>query len=61
MPIMTIHRILIASGIFVCLAYAAREITTYNHTASGAAALHAALAVMAAIALGVYLRSIRKR
>jgi hypothetical protein len=58
--ILKIHRILIASGIVVCFVYAGREVATYSNTHSSATLIHAALAVVAAIALGVYLHSIRK-
>ena len=60
MQILTIHRILIASGIAVCLLYAGREVAIYSHTYSSAALIHAAFSVVAAVALGVYLRSIRR-
>ena len=58
--ILKIHRILITSGIVVCFVYAGREVSTYNHTHSSVTLIHAALAVVAAIALGIYLHSIRK-
>jgi hypothetical protein len=57
--LLTVHRILIASGIAVCLLYAGREIANYTHTHSAAPLLHAALSVAAAAALALYLRSIR--
>jgi hypothetical protein len=58
--ILKIHRILIASGIVVCFVYAGREVATYSNTHSSVTLIHAALAVVAAIALGIYLHSIRK-
>ena len=58
--ILKIHRILIASGIIVCLIYAGREVATYSNTYSSAPLIHAALAVVAAVALGIYLHSIRR-
>jgi hypothetical protein len=58
--ILKIHRILIASGIIVCLVYAGREVATYSNAHSSASLIHAALAVAAAVALGIYLYSIRK-
>jgi len=58
--ILKIHRILIASGIIVCLVYAGREVATYSNMHSSVTLIHAALAVTAAIALGIYLYSIRK-
>ena len=58
--ILKIHRILIASGIVVCLVYAGREVATYSNTPSSVTLIHAALAVVAAVALGIYLHSIRR-
>ena len=58
--ILRIHRILIASGIAVCLLYAGREVANYSRTHSSATLIHAALSVIAAVALGVYLYSIRR-
>ncbi len=60
MHILKIHRILIASGIVVCLVYAGREVAIYSNTHSSVTLIHAALAVVAAMALGIYLHSIRK-
>ena len=60
MHILKIHRILIVSGIVVCLVYAGRAMATYNNTSSSVSLIHAALSVAAAVALGVYLYSIRK-
>jgi hypothetical protein len=58
--ILKIHRILIASGIAVCLVYAGREVATYSHTPSSGTLIHAMLALVAAVALGIYLHSIRR-
>ena len=58
--ILKIHRILIVSGIVVCLVYAGREVATYSNTPSSVTLIHAALSVVAAVALGIYLYSIRK-
>ena len=60
MHILKIHRILIVSGIVVCFIYAGREVATYSNTPSDVALIHVALAVVAAVALGVYLHSIRR-
>ena len=57
--LIAVHRILIASGIAVCLLYAGREVVTYTSVHSTAPLIHAALAVAAAAALALYLRSIR--
>ena len=59
MRLLTVHRILIASGIAVCLLYAGREAANYTDTHSAATLLQAALAVAAAAVLALYLRSIR--
>ena len=59
MRLIAVHRILIASGIAVCLLYAGREVANYIDTPSATPLLHAALAVAAAAALAFYLRSIR--
>jgi hypothetical protein len=58
--ILKIHRILIASGIVVCLVYAGREVAIYSNMPSSAPLIRAALAIVAAVALGVYLHSIRR-
>ena len=58
--LLKIHRILIASGIVVCLVYAGREVATYGNTHSSVTLILAVLAVAAAVALGIYLHSIRK-
>jgi hypothetical protein len=58
--ILKIHRILISSGIVVCLVYTGREVATYSSTHNSVTLIHAALAVAAAVALGIYLHSIRK-
>ena len=57
--LITVHRMLIASGIAVCLLYAGREVANYTNTHSVTPLLHAAIAVAAAAALALYLRSIR--
>lgn len=58
--ILKIHRVLIASGIVVCFVYAGREVATYSNTHSSAPLIHAALSIAAAVALGIYLHSMRK-
>lgn len=60
MRLLTVHRILIASGIAVCLLYAGREVANYTEAHSATPLIHAALSVAAAAALAVYLRSIRR-
>jgi hypothetical protein len=58
--LLKVHRILIASGIVVCLVYIGREVATYSNTHSSVTLILAVLAVAAAVALGIYLHSIRK-
>jgi hypothetical protein len=58
--ILKIHRVLIASGIVVCFVYAGREVATYSNTHNSASLIHAALSVAAAVALGIYLHSLRQ-
>ena len=58
--LITVHRILITSGIAVCLLYAGREVVNYTAVYSAAPLIHAALSVAAAAALALYLRSIRR-
>ncbi len=60
MRLITVHRILIASGIAVCLLYAGREVANYTTAPSAATLIHAALSIAAAAALALYLRSIRR-
>jgi hypothetical protein len=57
--LLKLHRILIASGIAVCLLYAGREVINYTNMHSVVPLMRAAISVAAAAALGVYLRSIR--
>ena len=57
--LLTVHRILIASGIAVCLLYAGREVANYTTMHSTATLVRVALSVAAAAALALYLRSIR--
>ena len=60
MRLITVHRILITSGIAVCLLYAGREVANYTSEPSTATLIHAVLAIAAAAALALYLRSIRR-
>jgi hypothetical protein len=58
-PLLKIHRILIGSGIAVCLLYTLRQVLTYVNTSDSRALIRALVAVLGAAALLVYLRSIR--
>ena len=60
MQILKIHRILIVSGIAVCLLYAGREVANYTSAHSIVTLIRVALSVAAAAVLGVYLHSIRR-
>ena len=59
MPLLKLHRILIASGIAVCLLYAGREVINYANVHSVVPLIRAGLSVAVAAALGIYLHSIR--
>ena len=58
--LITVHRILITSGIAVCLLYAGREVANYTTAPSTATLMRAVVAIVAAAALALYLRSIRR-
>ncbi|HLK11344.1 MAG TPA: hypothetical protein VKW76_08180 [Candidatus Binatia bacterium] len=58
-PIAVVHRILIATALLAALAYAAWETAGYARTREVAAAARAALGVLVAIGLALYLRSLR--
>ena len=60
-PLIKIHRILIGSGIAVCLVYALRQGLTYASVSDSRALVRALVAVLSAVALLLYLRSIRTR
>lgn len=57
--LITAHRILIASAIVACLFYAGREVVLSFPAHSVASFLRIGLAVAAAVALALYLRSLR--
>jgi hypothetical protein len=59
LPLLKIHRLLIGSGIAVCLLYTLRQVLTYANTSDSRALVRALVAVLGAAALLVYLRSIR--
>jgi hypothetical protein len=58
-PIAGVHRILIATALLAALAYAAWEAAGYARTGERGAAARAAAAVVVAIGLALYLRSLR--
>ena len=59
MRLITAHRILIASAIAACLLYAGREVAHYASAHSIANLVRIGLSVAAAVALALYLRSLR--
>ncbi|GIX47616.1 MAG: hypothetical protein KatS3mg131_1827 [Candidatus Tectimicrobiota bacterium] len=61
MPILKVHRLLIGSGIAVCLLYAVRQLLDYLHASAAAALMRALFALAGALALGLYLYSIRSQ
>jgi hypothetical protein len=58
-PVAPAHRLLILSAIVCALVYAVFEARAFGRTGAASAALRAGLALVAAGALGVYLRSLR--
>jgi hypothetical protein len=55
------HRLLIGSGIAVCLLYTLRQIIDYVYASDYGALWRALLAILGAVMLFVYLRSLRRR
>ena len=58
-PVAAVHRILIAAALVCAVLYAAWEASQWTHTAETAALARAALALVVALAIGLYLRSLR--
>jgi len=58
-PVAAVHRILIATALAGALFYAAWEAREYARTGDGSAAVAAVLAFAAAVAIGLYLRTLR--
>ena len=61
MSLLTVHRILIGSGIAVCLVYTVRQVLTYVSASDSSALVRALVSLLSAAALLLYLRSIRRR
>jgi hypothetical protein len=57
--LITAHRILISSGIVMCIIYTLRQVLRFSSSHAMGDLLHACLALLGAIGLGLYLRSIR--
>jgi hypothetical protein len=61
LSLLTIHRLLIGSGIAVCLLYTLRQSFDYVNAGDHGALWRALLAILGAVMLFVYLRSLPKR
>ena len=59
MSLLTIHRILIGSGVAVCLLFAVRQVLIYTSSSDSSALVWAGLAGLGAAGLSLYLRSLR--
>ncbi len=60
-PILKIHRLLIGSGIAVCLLYTGRQMADYFGSGGPGALLRALASLLGATTLGLYLYTIRSR
>ena len=58
-PVAAVHRILIVAALLCALAYAAWEGNEYRRTAEGGALVRCGAALVATLAIGLYLRSLR--
>ncbi len=61
MLLLKAHRVLIASGIVMCIIFVIRQVVTYNRTHAPADLLGALVAAGVVVALGLYYRSIRNK
>lgn len=61
MLLLKAHRLLIASGIVMCIIFVIRQAVTYTHTHAPADLMQALVAVGVVVALGFYYRSIRHK
>lgn len=59
MSLLKAHRLLIGSGIAMCVVYIVTHVIRYSGTHASADLLRALMALAAAIGLGLYFRSIR--
>jgi uncharacterized BrkB/YihY/UPF0761 family membrane protein len=57
--LITAHRILISSGIVMCIIYTLRQVLSFSSSHAMGDLIRACLALLGAIGLGLYLRSIR--
>jgi hypothetical protein len=61
MLLLKAHRLLIASGIVMCVIFVIRQVVTYTRTHAPADLIVALIAVGVVVALGFYYRSIRNK
>jgi hypothetical protein len=61
MLLLKVHRLLIASGMVVCVIFVIRQVVTYTRTRAPADLLAAFIAAGVVVALGCYYRSIRHK
>ncbi len=61
MLLLKAHRLLIASGIVMCIIFVIRQVVTYTRTHAPADLLSALIAAGVVVALGLYYRSIRNK
>ena len=61
MTLLKVHRMLIVSGIIVCLLLAIRGVGTASEPTRPVTLIRVGCAVLGAVALGIYLRSLRSR
>ena len=59
MSLLTAHRILISSGIVMCIIYTVRQVVSFASSHALVDLVRAFLAVLMAIGLSLYLRSLR--
>ena len=57
--LLKVHRILITSGLVMCLVYTLRQVLRYANTHNGIDLVTALCGLLVAVALGLYLRSLR--
>jgi hypothetical protein len=58
-PVAAVHRILIAAALVCAVLYAGWEVSQWTETSEVAALARAALALVVAVGIGLYLRSLR--
>ncbi len=61
MLLLKAHRLLIASGIVMCIIFVIRQAVTYARTYAAADLMRALVAAAILVALGLYYRSLRNK